>query len=101
MKMERTEGPTDAGAGARAELQCAIAKLNLPELEVVRDFVTQIVQYFDPAVIRSFLRWHEEPRIGSILQIAAELDDDQLDQLLFCAEDLHSEVRSQPERYRI
>jgi len=46
----------------------------------------------DPDVVQTFLAWRSDPKLESILDLAAALDDDSRDQLLFSAEDLYSEA---------
>lgn len=76
----------------RAELLDLLLKMDLQDLSLIKHFCSQILRCHDPEVVDAFLRWREEPRIETLMQIAATLDDDSLDQLLFCAEDIQSEV---------
>lgn len=61
------------------------------ELALVCELIEQIVACSDPDVVQTFLSWRADPRIDSILDLAASLGDDGRDQLLFAAEDLFSE----------
>lgn len=74
----------------RDELVARIDTLSAPELEVISDFVKQIVACHDPDVVGDFLQWRQDPTLGSILQLAAALSDDLREELLFVAEDFYS-----------
>lgn len=76
----------------RAELLDLLLKMELADMALVRHFCTQILRCHDPEAIDAFLRWRDEPRIETLMQIAATLDDDSLDQLLFCAEDIQTDA---------
>ncbi|PWR01153.1 hypothetical protein DKT77_18520 [Meridianimarinicoccus roseus] len=58
---------------------------------LARQFIVQILQCHDPDVVGTFLEWRRDPCIDSLLVIAASLEPDYRDQLLFAAEDLFSE----------
>ena len=62
------------------------------QLKIVNSFVDQIMRYHDPDVVKAFLNWRRDPRIGSVLDLAADLGDEEKDQLLFFAEGLHDEA---------
>ena len=63
-----------------------IATLSAPELSLVLEFAEQIVTRFDPETVSEFMSWRSDPKIESILQIAAALDEAGREQLLFDAE---------------
>ena len=63
------------------------------QLALVNEFIDQVLACEDPDVVRTFLMWRSDPRIDSILDLAATLGDEGRDQLLFAAEDLYSESR--------
>lgn len=63
------------------------------QLRLVDRFVQQILRCHDPEVVKVFLNWRRDPRIGSVLELAADLDDEDRDQLLFFAEALYDEAR--------
>ena len=68
-----------------------LPSLSEAELEAVLEFAAQIARTFDPDAVHAFLRWREDDRLESILQIAARLNDADVDHLLFQAEDLLAE----------
>ncbi|MXQ06385.1 hypothetical protein GQ651_00855 [Alphaproteobacteria bacterium GH1-50] len=70
----------------RARMVERVATLSTPELSLVLEFAEQIVTRFDPETVAEFMAWRSDPRIESILQIAAALDEAGRDQLLFDAE---------------
>lgn len=72
------------------EIHVKLAGLEERQLEVVLDFVNQVVLCWDPEVIEEFQQWREDPTIGSILQIAASISDEMREQLLFAAEEIYS-----------
>lgn len=78
----------------RAKLLDLLLTLELRELGLVQTFCAQVLRAYDPDVIDAFLRWRDDPRIETLMQIAACLDDDGLEQLLFDAEDIQSDSRS-------
>lgn len=69
------------------------------QLALVCEFIEQILACSDPDVVQTFLSWRADPRIDSILDLAASLGDEGRDQLLFAAEDLFSDSR-QPRRVK-
>ena len=52
-------------------------------------FVDEITSLGDPDVIQAFLAWRHDPRISSIVDLAMCIASDDLDQLLFAAEDFY------------
>lgn len=72
----------------RAHLAKRVKDLSGDEAEVLLKFLDELVVCYDPDVVHDFLQWREDPRLVSLLQLAARLNDDTLDQLLFHAEDL-------------
>jgi len=68
-----------------------IAELDGARQQLVRIVVRQMVACNDPDMVRTFLAWRDDPRLESLLDLAAELDDERRDQLLFAAEDLYTE----------
>lgn len=90
MKKIRSEIPALTGLQAeslRAECIAKIRSMNPRELELLISFADQIVSCFDPDAVDDFLSWRTDPKIGSLLQLAAALDEDRREQLLFAAED--------------
>lgn len=83
----------DARQRVREELISRINGLSLADLEVVLAFTRDVVIQHDPDVVADFREWYTDPRIGSILQLAAGLSDDLRDQLLFVAEDFYASER--------
>ncbi len=69
------------------------------QLALVCEFIEQILACSDPDIVQTFLSWRADPRIDSILDLAASLGDEGRDQLLFAAEDLYSDSR-QPQRVK-
>jgi hypothetical protein len=70
----------------RDQLVQRIQTLSEVELSLAIDFLEQIVARHDPDVVREFLSYRDDPRIESILQIAASLSEPEREQLLFDAE---------------
>lgn len=83
----------DAQQRVREELISRINALSLADLEVVLAFTRDVVIQHDPDVVADFREWHADPRIGSILQLAAGLSDELREQLLFVAEDFYASER--------
>jgi len=77
-----------------------IADLDEARLQLVRLFVRQVVACNDPDMVRNFLAWRDDPRLDSLLDLAAELDDERRDQLLFAAEDLYTEIAGRKPKAR-
>jgi|SRR6056297_1313158 len=74
----------------RDELEARIDALSPADLEVAVRFLRQIIAYHDPDVVQDFLEWREDPRLGSILQLAAAISDELREELLFVAEDIYA-----------
>ncbi len=83
-KLRQTEA---RASEARARMRARLAAMTEHELDLLRVFADQIAACHDPEVVAQFLAWRNDPRIGSLLQIAAALGDDMRDELLFRAED--------------
>ena len=88
-KISRLHHPVSGVAPVgRADLLGRISNLNDMQLGIVGQFVQQILLCHDPDVVTSFVNWRHDPKIGSILSIAADLDEDFREQLLFVAEEM-------------
>lgn len=74
----------------RNELVAKLVNMTLPELQVVLAFIEQVVTCHDPDVVADFLHWRNDPRLASILQLAASISDELRDQLLFVAEEYYT-----------
>ncbi len=72
----------------RAHLVERAKSLTGSEARIVLKFIDELVVCYDPDIIHDFLQWREDPRLASLLQLAARLSEDMRDQLLFHAEDL-------------
>lgn len=68
-----------------------VHQLDPRQRNLVDTFITQLLGCHDPDFVQSFLEWRSDPRIESLLDLAAALDDENRDQLLFKAEDLYTE----------
>jgi len=77
----------------RQSLSDRLEGLSDLQLALVIEFVEQILSCEDPDVVQTFLSWRADPRIDSILDLAASLGDEGRDQLLFAAEDLYNDSR--------
>jgi hypothetical protein len=86
-KVERLAQADAPVSEARAQMRARVEAMTQEELALLRLFADQIVACYDPEVVAQFLAWRNDPRIGSLLQIAAALGDDMRDELLFRAED--------------
>lgn len=80
------------GAARRADLLELVLSLDADLVPLLSVFARQVLACHDPDAVRAFLRWRDDPRLESLLQIAALLDDEALDQLVFAAEDLLAET---------
>ncbi len=78
-----------ADESLRAECIAKIRSMNAKELELLLSFADQVVACFDPDAVEDFLSWRTDPQIGSLLQLAAALDEERREQLLFAAEDYY------------
>ncbi len=81
--------------GNAARMKHALSHLNTAQVELVEKFVEQIVRCYDPDVVRSFLEARNDPRIESILALAADLEEEKRDQLLFAAEELYDSAKDE------
>lgn len=89
-------GDTEAKMGmvtrrtlAARRLQARLEFFEDDQLALVEAFVDQLMRYHDPDVVRTFLAWRSDPRLGSILELAADIGEEDRDQLLFYAEELY------------
>jgi hypothetical protein len=71
----------------RARLTQTIATMNDTEIALVLSFADQVVACYDPDAISDFLEFRSDATLASILQLAAALDDEGREQLLYSAED--------------
>ncbi len=76
----------------RQNVLAGIASLDQGRFRLVEQFVEQILLCHDPDVVRNFMEWRDDPKISSLVEIAAELHDEKRDQLLFAAEELYDET---------
>ena len=74
------------------ELAQLLVGLGASQADIVVAFARQIVTCHDPEAVQAFLVWRDDPRMESLMQIAATLDDEGLDQLVFTAEDLFAQT---------
>ena len=95
--LKNTPWNADAQRQVRDELIASISRLALAELEVVLAFTREVVTLHDPDVVSDFLQWRSDPRIGSILQLAAGISDELREELLFVAEDFYASEK--PKRH--
>ncbi|MEO1019301.1 MAG: hypothetical protein AAFY56_16655 [Pseudomonadota bacterium] len=70
------------------------SRMNL-QMNLAEAFWDEIDLLGDPGVIQAFLAWRREPRISSIVDLAMCIASDDLDQLLFAAEDYYLNVVTQ------
>ena len=90
-------GPPDGTVTLRrAELARLLSTLGASQVDLVSEFAHQILRCHDPDAVATFLRWRRDPRIETLLLIAAELEDEALDELIFAAEDLQDERLPRP-----
>ena len=89
---------TDARQEVHDELISSIDRLSFADLELVLAFTRDVVMLHDPDVVADFLQWRSDPRICSILQLAAGISDEMREQLLFVAEDFY--MSEKPKRRR-
>lgn len=75
-------------AALRKKLTERVNTLNERQAGVALDLLDELVVCFDPDIIHGFTQWRKDPRLASVLQMVARLDDDQRDQVLFFIEDL-------------
>ena len=70
-----------------------IRHMNEKEIDLLLAFAEQIIACYDPDVVDDFIRWRDDPRLSSILQLAAAMSSDMRDQLLFEAEAFYADER--------
>ena len=78
--------------GDRAALHDLLESLTAEEVRLVRVFTQEVVQIADPDVVAAFLKWRQDARVASLMELACQIADDDLDQLLFRAEDYYSRI---------
>lgn len=72
----------------QSEIVGNLGDLPRDRLVIISEFIQQVAEADDPDVIRTFLAWRADARLDTLLHLAANLDEDALDQLLFTAEDM-------------
>ena len=73
----------------REQLAERARTLNASEVEIMLDFLDEVVVCYDAEVVHDFIQWRKDPRLASIMQLAVSLGDEMRDQLLFQAEDIY------------
>lgn len=71
----------------REELAKLIESLPCASVRMLHAFSKQIAGMHDLAAVEAFLEFRADPVLGSILEMAAKLDADARDQILFSLED--------------
>jgi hypothetical protein len=84
----------------RARTLARLSELDDRRLALLQRIADQLLVCNDPDLVETFVAWRADPRIESILCLAATFDDDRLDQLLFTAEDLYAETQNRSPRAR-
>ena len=74
-------------SSVESELIKALARMSQRKLKILLHFTRQILEVEDPQVVEAFVAWRNDPKIDTLLNIASTLDEEELDQLLFFAED--------------
>jgi len=84
--------PPDVAPGSAERIYMKFPQhLGAEQMHLVQMFVQQIVLCHDPDAVASFLAWRTDPKLESILDLAAKMGDEDRDQLLFFAEDLSND----------
>lgn len=65
-----------------------LTELDNSRLVLLSQFLEQIVEIHDPDAVSTFLRWKEDPVLDTILQLAAQLDEDARYEIVDLAEQL-------------
>lgn len=78
----------------RKSLADRVSTLTAGEASVALGLIDQLVVCFDPDIVHDFTEWRNDARLASILQLAARLDDELRDQVLFFVEDLFAAENS-------
>lgn len=55
-------------------------------------FAKELMKSADGSTLEDFVAWRKDPRISSLVETARAIDADDLEQLLFAAEDYYSGV---------
>lgn len=75
----------------RTRLERRVRKLGETQAQIMLDFIEEVVEHHDPDVVHDFVRLRQDPRIQSVIQLAAGLSDEGCDQLLFAAEGIFAD----------
>ncbi len=76
--------------GDRSGLITTITKLGELQFGLVAAIAEELSDTNDMSIAKSFLAWRRNPRISSLVEMAMNISTDDLDQLLFLAEDYYS-----------
>ena len=74
-------------SSVEGELIKALARMSQRRIRILLHFTRQILEVEDPQVVEAFVAWRNDPKIDTLLDIASALAEEELDQLLFFAED--------------
>ncbi len=74
-------------SSVESELIKALARMSQRRIKILLHFTRQILEVEDPQVVEAFVAWRNDPKIDTLLDIASALAEEELDQLLFFAED--------------
>ena len=74
-------------SSVEGELIKALARMSQRRIKILLHFTRQILEVEDPQVVEAFVAWRNDPKIDTLLDIASALAEEELDQLLFFAED--------------
>ncbi len=78
---------------ARSRLLDLVGALDTRELEAVTAYIEGVINGQENPAVAAWLAGAVDPRVQSIAEIAAALSDEQIDQLLFTAEDAYDGSR--------
>lgn len=74
-----------------------LVKLPTDRVMVVSEFIAQSAKFDDPDVLKTFVAFRRDPRLDSLLHLVSQFDDDEIDQVIFFAEDIFAQ---QSKRYK-
>ena len=74
-----------------------LVRLPTDRVMVVSEFIAQSAKFDDPEVLETFVAFRHDPRLDTLLHLVSQFDDDDIDQVVFFAEDIFAQ---QLKRYK-
>ena len=68
-----------------------LARLPRDRIMVISEFIEQTAKFDDPEVLETFIAFRQDPRLDTLLHLVSPFDDDDVDPVVFFAEDIFAQ----------